>query len=130
MSLSWEECKARAEAGEQLVKEGKTAFKGEVRTFQYKDVTVKLFVEDGVVTQVFAYPFDLARDYSEVFLAIHRSGLLDDCHSGRYAILRVGLPMWKRFYGEYLRVEREDPVFAILNIDLDGFKRALPTMHR
>jgi len=115
----------RAEEAENLIKEGKTKFRGEERIFKDGDLTVKVLVQDGVIVQVFAYPFDLKIDYLPVFKKMEESGMFDDCVRGTYWILKAGLPMWQKFYGEYLKVEREDyaGVFVLIDIDLEGFNK-------
>ena len=113
----------RAEGAENLIKEGKTKFRGEERVFKDGDLTVKVLVQDGVIVQVFAYPFDLKRDYLPVFEKMEKSGMFDDCVRGTYWILKAGLAMWQKFYGEHLKVLKEDSVFVLVDIDLEGFKK-------
>ena len=115
----------RAEGAENLINKGETKFRGDVRIFKDGDLTVKVLVEDGVIVQVFAYPFDLKRNYLPVFEKMEKSRMFSDCVRGTYWILKAGLPMWQKFYGEYLKVKREDSagVFVLVDIDLEGFKK-------
>jgi hypothetical protein len=128
-----DECKARAEGAEALIKEGKTKFRGEVRTFKYGDVTVKVFVQDHVIVQSFTYPFDLKADSTPLVNALNKSHMFDDCVRQHCYIMKARLPYYQKYFGHYLKVEREDPsgsgVYVLVDVDLEGFRKdALPKL--